>query len=196
MKIKRMILVAGLIVVFCLSALPAAALETVPVQGSLRVEPVSLSALAASEIRVERTADTGLVTETTYGNLQAFIEKARAQNGTTDAEIAEELLRATGSADLAEMYTAEELSEVLNYAEIVRSTVYYRVSRDGTKTPVTAQEAVNARGRALVAASSNLWTSWETSDDGYMQIYTQGIRLNEQPSYSGDSGNVKSYAQN
>lgn len=56
----------------------------------------------------------------------------------------------------------------------VRSTVYYRVSRDGTKTPVTAQEAVNARGRALVAASSNLWTSWETSDDGYMQIYTQG----------------------
>ena len=150
MKIKRMILVAGLIVVFCLSALPAAALETVPVQDSLRVEPVSLSALAASEIRVERTADTGLVTETTYGNLQAFIEKARAQNGTTDAEIAEELLRATGSADLAEMYTAEELSEVLNYAEIVRSTVYYRVSRDGTKTPVTAQEAVNARGRALV----------------------------------------------
>ena len=133
MKIKRMILVAGLIVVFCLSALPAAALETVPVQDSLRVEPVSLSALAASEIRVERTADTGLVTETTYGNLQAFIEKARAQNGTTDAEIAEELLRATGSADLAEMYTAEELSEVLNYAEIVRSTVYYRVSRDGTK---------------------------------------------------------------
>ena len=107
MKIKRMILVAGLIVVFCLSALPAAALETVPVQDSLRVEPVSLSALAASEIRVERTADTGLVTETTYGNLQAFIEKARAQNGTTDAEIAEELLRATGSADLAEMYTAE-----------------------------------------------------------------------------------------
>lgn len=189
MKIKRMILVAGLIVVFCLSALPAAALETVPVQDSLRVEPVSLSALAASEIRVERTADTGLVTETTYGNLQAFIEKARAQNGTTDAEIAEELLRATGSADLAEMYTAEELSEVLNYAEIVRSTVYYRVSRDGTKTPVTAQEAVNARGRALVAASSNLWTSWETSDDGYMQIYTQGIRLNEQPSYSGDSRN-------
>lgn len=184
-----MILVAGLIVVFCLSALPAAALETVPVQDSLRVEPVSLSALAALEIRVERTADTGLVTETTYGNLQAFIEKARAQNGTTDAEIAEELLRATGSADLAEMYTAEELSEVLNYAEIVRSTVYYRVSRDGTKTPVTAQEAVNARGRALVAASSNLWTSWETSDDGYMQIYTQGIRLNEQPSYSGDSRN-------
>ena len=112
MKIKRMILVAGLIVVFCLSALPAAALETVPVQDSLRVEPVSLSALAASEIRVERTADTGLVTETTYGNLQAFIEKARAQNGTTDAEIAEELLRATGSADLAEMYTAEELSEL------------------------------------------------------------------------------------
>ena len=39
MKIKRMILVAGLIVVFCLSALPAAALETVPVQDSLRVEP-------------------------------------------------------------------------------------------------------------------------------------------------------------
>ena len=40
MKIKRMILVAGLIVVFCLSALPAAALETVPVQDSLRVQSV------------------------------------------------------------------------------------------------------------------------------------------------------------
>ena len=124
MKIKRMILVAGLIVVFCLSALPAAALETVPVQDSLRVEPVSLSALAASEIRVERTADTGLVTETTYGNLQAFIEKARAQNGTTDAEIAEELLRATGSADLAEMYTAEELSEV---TQLCGDRAFYRL---------------------------------------------------------------------
>ena len=65
----------------------------------------------------------------------------------------------------------------------------YRVSRDGTKTPVTAQEAVNAKGRALVAASSNLWSSWETSDDGYMQIYTEGIRLNAQPSYSSDSRN-------
>ena len=88
-------------------------------------------------------------------NLQTFIAKAREQSDASDAEIAKTLLCRIGSADLAEAYTVEQLSEVLNYAEIVRSTVYYRVSRDGTKTPVTAQEAVNAKGRALGAASSN-----------------------------------------
>lgn len=169
------------------SALPAAALEP-PAVGLQPLESVELSALAESEMEVYLKNETSLATETTYDNRQTFIAKAREQSDASDAEIAKTLLCRIGSADLAEAYTVEQLSEVLNYAEIVRSTVYYRVSRDGTKTPVTAEEAVNARGRALVAASSNLWSSWETSDD-YMQIYTEGIRLNTQPSYSSDSRN-------
>lgn len=188
MKCKRRIAAVCISAVLGCSALPAAALEP-PAVGLQPVESVELSALAESEIEVHLKNETPLATETTYDNLQTFIAKAREQSNASDAEIAKTLLCRIGSADLAESYTVEQLSEVLNYAEIVRSTVYYRVSRDGTKTPVTAQEAVNAKGRALVAASSNLWTSWETSDDGYMQIYTQGIRLNEQPSYSGDARN-------
>ena len=188
MKCKRRIAAVCISAVLGCSALPAAALEP-PAVGLQPVESVELSALAESEIEVHLKNETPLATETTYDNLQTFIAKAREQSNASDAEIAKTLLCRIGSADLAESYTVEQLSEVLNYAEIVRSTVYYRVSRDGTKTPVTAQEAVNARGRALVAASSNLWSSWETSDDGYMQIYTEGIRLNAQPSYSSDSRN-------
>ena len=172
MKCKRGIAAVCISAVLGCSALPAAALEP-PAVGLQPVESVELSALAESEIEVHLKNETPLATETTYDNLQTFIAKAREQSDASDAEIAKTLLCRIGSADLAEAYTVEQLSEVLNYAEIVRSTVYYRVSRDGTKTPVTAQEAVNARGRALVAASSNLWSSWETSDDGYMQIYTE-----------------------
>ena len=188
MRLKRGIAAVCISAVLGCSALPAAALEP-PAIGLQPAESVGLSALAESEIEVRLKNETPLATETTYDNLQTFIAKAREQSDASDAEIAKTLLCRIGSADLAEAYTVEQLSEVLNYAEIVRSTVYYRVSRDGTKTPVTAQEAVNARGRALVAASSNLWSSWETSDDGYMQIYTEGIRLNAQPSYSSDSRN-------
>lgn len=188
MKCKRRIAAVCISAVLGCSAWPAAALEP-PAIGLQPAESVELSALAESEIEVRLKNETPLATETTYDNLQTFIAKAREQSDASDAEIAKTLLYRIGSADLAESFTVEQLSEVLNYAEIVRSTVYYRVSRDGTKTPVTAQEAVNAKGRALVAASSNLWSSWETSDDGYMQIYTEGIRLNAQPSYSSDSRN-------
>lgn len=188
MKCKRGIAAVCISAVLGCPAWPAAALEPQAI-GLQPVESVELSAFAESEIEVHLKNETPLATETTYDNLQTFIAKAREQSDASDAEIAKTLLCRIGSADLAESFTVEQLSEVLNYAEIVRSTVYYRVSRDGTKTPVTAQEAVNARGRALVAASSNLWSSWETSDDGYMQIYTEGIRLNAQPSYSSDSRN-------
>lgn len=122
MKCKRGIAAVCISAVLGCSALPAAALEP-PAIGLQPAESVELSALAESEIEVHLKNETPLATETTYDNLQTFIAKAREQSDASDAEIAKTLLCRIGSADLAEAYTVEQLSEVLNYAEIVRSTV-------------------------------------------------------------------------
>lgn len=115
MKCKRGIAAVCISAVLGCSALPAAALEP-PAIGLQPAESVELSALAESEIEVHLKNETPLATETTYDNLQTFIAKAREQSDASDAEIAKTLLCRIGSADLAEAYTVEQLSEVLNYA--------------------------------------------------------------------------------